>query len=182
MPVAKRYFLLFFLESKEKIDPPLLRGLSKCVFIMCNWQLPLCVKMIRVDSPLVRVNLVALVHFILVCNSLLTMEFVGAYIFYNLMFFITMIWTIHCKDSLESILLAFLIDYSSVPFDVGYIFVMFRNMNPWTIFFSIVNAIIRPFTACLLYKEFIHRGGENPFRIFWFNSNNLYEEDANINL
>uniref|UniRef100_T1H5K9 Uncharacterized protein n=1 Tax=Megaselia scalaris TaxID=36166 RepID=T1H5K9_MEGSC len=61
-----------------------------------------------IGSPFVRVKLVAFVHFIFICNAMFGSYIVGAYLFYNILFILAMFWSIHCKDSIESIQTLFL--------------------------------------------------------------------------
>lgn len=50
-----------------------------------------------------KFQLVAFVHFIFICNAMFGTGLVGAYLFYNILFILAMFWSIHCKESIESI-------------------------------------------------------------------------------
>ncbi|XP_001354837.1 type-1 angiotensin II receptor-associated protein [Drosophila miranda] len=110
-------------------------------------------------SPFVRVKLVAFVHFFFISNAMLGSWGHGAYEFYNFLFIISMFWAIHCKDSIEAVQSALVIDASSIFFDLVSIIIYFHFMNGWAIAFSIINLILRPVSVALLYREFNTRGG-----------------------
>ncbi|KAL5278587.1 AGTRAP family protein [Megaselia abdita] len=131
-----------------------------------------------ISSPFVRVKLVAFVHFIFICNAMFGTGLVGAYLFYNILFILAMFWSIHCKESIESIQTALLIDALSIVFDLICISIFFNYMNGWTITFSILNLILRPISAYLLHKEFTERGGIIPTggQIFPIHTNNQQQQ------
>lgn len=130
------------------------------------------------SSPFVRVKLVAFVHFIFISNAMLGIWLPGAYIFYNLLFIGSLFWTIHCKESVDAIHTALLINSLSIFFDLICIIVFFNHMNGWVIAFSILNLILRPFTSILLHREFTERGGTMtaPVTIFPAKQQRTYED------
>ncbi|EDW86303.1 type-1 angiotensin II receptor-associated protein isoform X1 [Drosophila tropicalis] len=110
-------------------------------------------------SPFVRVKLVAFVHYFFITNAMLGNWGHGGYEFSNFLFMIALFWTMHSKDSIESVQTALVIDASCIFFDLVFIIVYFSSMNGWAITFSIINLILRPVSVALLYREFNTRGG-----------------------
>ncbi|XP_055370918.1 uncharacterized protein LOC129605286 isoform X1 [Condylostylus longicornis] len=130
------------------------------------------------SSPFVRVKLVAFIHFIFIGNAMLGTWIPGAYIFYNILFIMSMMWSLHCKDSSEAIHTALIINVTSIFFDLICIIAFFSHMNGWVIAFSIINLIIRPFTSILLHRELNERGGviSAPVTIFPAKQQRSYED------
>ncbi|XP_065363701.1 type-1 angiotensin II receptor-associated protein [Calliphora vicina] len=110
-------------------------------------------------SPVVRIKLVAFVHFLFISNAMLGMWGHGAYEFYNFLFMIAMFWTMHSKDSVDAVHIALVIDTSSIFFDIVSIIIHANLMNGWAIAFAIINLILRPISVVLLYREFNTRSG-----------------------
>ncbi|CAD7091217.1 unnamed protein product [Hermetia illucens] len=110
-------------------------------------------------SPFVRVKLVTFVHFIFIANAMLTYTWPTAFLFYNILFIISLMWTIHCKESTDAVHTAVLIDACSIVFDLICIISFYYPINGWALAFSIINLICRPFSALLLHREFTERGG-----------------------
>ncbi|XP_068158332.1 uncharacterized protein [Drosophila tropicalis] len=54
-------------------------------------------------SPFVRVKLVAFVHYFFITNAMLGNWGHGGYEFSNFLFMIALFWTMHSKDSIESV-------------------------------------------------------------------------------
>jgi hypothetical protein len=122
---------------------------------------------------------IAAIHFVLTINALFTHETLRAYEFYNILFFVTLFWSIHSKESTEpvnlvsnSIMLlatdtenyyqAYAIDFAALFFDVFVCFVY--TINNWAVLFVILNMLFRIYSMKEIYEEIVARGGdaENP--------------------
>lgn len=47
--------------------------------------------------------MVAFIHFLFIVNSMLGYWVPNAYVFYNILFIISLFWTLHCKESVDAI-------------------------------------------------------------------------------
>ncbi|XP_064547246.1 uncharacterized protein LOC135434570 [Drosophila montana] len=110
-------------------------------------------------SQFVRVKVVAFVHFFFLTCAMMGKWGHGAYEFYNFLFIIAMFWTIQCKESIEAVQTALVINVCSIFFDLVSTIVNFDYMNGWAIAFCIINLVVRPVSVALLYREFNTRGG-----------------------
>ncbi|XP_055913012.1 type-1 angiotensin II receptor-associated protein [Eupeodes corollae] len=111
------------------------------------------------SSPYFRVKLIALVHFVFLSNAMLGTWSHSGFLFYNILFMVSLFWTLHCKESKEAIETALVIDACSIILDLISLVVFFHYMNGWAVVFTIINMIIRPLTVMLLYREYTNRGG-----------------------
>lgn len=50
-----------------------------------------------------EMQLVFFAHFLLVTNALAGSFLPPAYLFYNLLFFVALFWTLHCKESADAV-------------------------------------------------------------------------------
>lgn len=111
------------------------------------------------SSPFVRVKLVAFVHFIFIVFAMMASHLPVVMMFYNTIFMVALFWAIHCKESADAVLTAAVVNACSTIFDLISIISFFPSLNGWSLAFSIINLVFRPFTTLLLYREFNERGG-----------------------
>lgn len=100
-----------------------------------------------------------------------------AYMFYNLIFMVSLMWSVAMRDSIDSIhtvsvnnypinfvnsifFQAAAINFSSIFFDFVIIISYFGHATVWSIIFAIFNLVARPFSLLLLHKEVVDRGGD----------------------
>lgn len=102
-----------------------------------------------------------------------------AYLFYNVLFMVTLMWAVHSRESVDAIhtvsyfrnifvnkiLIGFLkaaaINFSSFFFDLVIIISFFPDFGGiWSTVFAVVNLAARPFSLLLLHKELVDRGGD----------------------
>ncbi|XP_063706657.1 uncharacterized protein LOC134835668 isoform X2 [Culicoides brevitarsis] len=110
------------------------------------------------NTPLMRVKLVTVVHGFLLVMAMQGHWLPQAYLFYNLIFVICLLWSIHAPLSVESTHFAALIDLASFFFDLICIIVN-SNYGIFSLIFAIINLAARPFSLILLNRELIDRGG-----------------------
>ncbi|CAO1391815.1 unnamed protein product [Diamesa hyperborea] len=114
-----------------------------------------------INTPFIRIRLIAFVHFSLIVNALIGHWLPQAYMFYNILFMVTLMWAIHSRESVDAIHAASAINMSSFFFDLIIIISFFPNYGGvWSAIFAIVNMAARPFTLLLLHKELVDRGGD----------------------
>lgn len=106
------------------------------------------------------VKVVFLVHFVLTawgagrwCPE--------SYLFYNLIFFLILLWTVHNKESDEPTQMAVAVNAVSIVLDVLVIAMYFPDGGSGSDRFSaamaILNLILRPFTTLVLYRIYVER-------------------------
>lgn len=105
-----------------------------------------------------RIFKLAAIHFILLSNAMFTHNTMAAYVFYNILFFISLIWAISEKESTEPVNVAYAINFASLFFDIAVCFAI--NTNDWSLIFIVLNMIFRVFSLQKLYDEMIARGGQ----------------------
>ncbi|XP_055627313.1 type-1 angiotensin II receptor-associated protein-like [Toxorhynchites rutilus septentrionalis] len=112
------------------------------------------------NTPYLRVKLIALIHFTLVAFALQSYWLPSAYSFYNLIYILSLFWAIQCRESVDAIHIASLINASSFIFDlIGIIAHFPNNGGIFSVVFAIFNLALRPFTLLVLHRELIDRGG-----------------------
>lgn len=102
-----------------------------------------------------------------------------AYLFYNLLFMVSLMWAVAVRDSIDAIhtvktlqsielqsLMLYIffqcaaINFSSIFFDFVIIISYFGHAQIWAIIFAVFNLVARPFSLLLLHKEVVDRGGD----------------------
>ncbi|XP_046688094.1 uncharacterized protein LOC124373802 isoform X1 [Homalodisca vitripennis] len=68
--------------------------------------------------PIVDLKAIFGVHFILITWGIQGHWSPDSYLFYNLLFLLTLLWSLHCKDRVEPLQMAIVIDGVSVPLDI----------------------------------------------------------------
>ncbi|XP_055546867.1 type-1 angiotensin II receptor-associated protein-like [Wyeomyia smithii] len=112
------------------------------------------------NTPQLRVKLIALIHFTLIAFALQSHWLPSAYLFYNQIFIIVLFWSIHCRESIDAVFIASAINATSFVFDLIAIIAYFpSNGGIFSVVFAIFNMAIRPFSLLLLHRELIDRGG-----------------------
>jgi len=107
-----------------------------------------------------RVKVVAAVHFVLLVLSMQDHWVPSAYLFYNIIFILTLVWSINSPLSIEAIHFASLIDFASFLFDLLCIIKNFPDYGGvFSLVFAIINLVARPFSLLLLNRELVERGG-----------------------
>jgi len=114
-----------------------------------------------VNKPFVRLRIIAYVHFALLVNAMLGHWLPSAYMFHNILFMVSLLWAIHCRESVDAIHTAAAINFSSFFFDLIIIIAFFpSSYGVWSTIFAVVNMAVRPFSLLLLHKELVDRGGD----------------------
>ncbi|XP_023701827.1 type-1 angiotensin II receptor-associated protein isoform X2 [Cryptotermes secundus] len=84
-----------------------------------------------------------------------------SYLFYNLLFFLILLWAVHHKESDEPMQMAVAVNAVCLVLDVMVISLYFPRSNDGSERFScgmaILNLIIRPFTTLVLYRIYVER-------------------------
>lgn len=106
------------------------------------------------------IKVVFLVHFIL------TSWAAGhwcpvSYLFYNLIFFLILLWAVHNKEGDEPTQMAVAVSATSIVLDVMVIAMYFPHTDSGSERFSaamaILNLILRPLTTLVLYRIYVER-------------------------
>jgi len=111
------------------------------------------------------IKLIFLVHLILSSWGMqsLSSQIPSSYVYYNLVYMVTLLWAIG-TDSLDSVIMAFLVNVSNLALDTLTLSLYWPNwvQRKERLYFGFViaNAIIRPITAILLYRIFRDRDTE----------------------
>jgi len=114
-----------------------------------------------VNTPFMRLRIIGFVHFSLLVNAMMGRWIPQAYLFYNILFMVSLLWAIHCRESVDAIHTAAAINFSSFFFDLVLIISFFPEVGGiWSTVFAVVNMVARPFTLLLLHKELVDRGGD----------------------
>jgi len=84
-----------------------------------------------------------------------------SYLFYNLIFFLILLWAVHNKESDEPAQMAVAVSTVSIVLDVLVIAMYFPDNGSGSDRFSaamaILNLILRPFTTLVLYRIYVER-------------------------
>ncbi|EAT43391.1 AAEL005205-PA [Aedes aegypti] len=112
------------------------------------------------NTPHIRVKLVAMIHTTLIAAALNSYWLPASYQFYNILFIISLFWAIHWKESSDAVQIACLIDVIGFLFDLTGIILYFPSKGAiLSAVFAIFNLALRPFTLLLLHRELTDRGG-----------------------
>ncbi|XP_046688095.1 uncharacterized protein LOC124373802 isoform X2 [Homalodisca vitripennis] len=68
--------------------------------------------------PIVDLKAIFGVHFILITWGIQGHWSPDSYLFYNLLFLLTLLWSLHCKDRVEPLQMAMQIDGASIILDI----------------------------------------------------------------
>uniref|UniRef100_A0A1B6DAE5 Type-1 angiotensin II receptor-associated protein n=1 Tax=Clastoptera arizonana TaxID=38151 RepID=A0A1B6DAE5_9HEMI len=114
--------------------------------------------------PTVPFKAVLAVHFILITWGIQGSWSPDSYLFYNLIFILSMLWSIHEKDRVEPLQVAMAIDIFSIIADI----IIITNYFPLHFFgeklsvsFAIINLIFRPISIAMIGKLCAERMGIN---------------------
>ncbi|XP_055585977.1 type-1 angiotensin II receptor-associated protein-like [Uranotaenia lowii] len=118
-----------------------------------------------INTPHVRVKLVTFVHFVLIVFALLGNWLPSAYLFYNIIYMAALFWSIHCRESIDAVHIAALVNATSFMFDLLSIISWFPDRHILSAVMAIFNMALRPFTLLVLYRELMDRGGSFAFGI-----------------
>lgn len=84
-----------------------------------------------------------------------------SYLFYNLIFFVILLWAVHNKEGDEPTQMAVAVSAVSIVLDVLVIAMYFPDTRSGSERFSaamaILNLILRPFTTMVLYRMYVER-------------------------
>ncbi|CAG9803028.1 unnamed protein product [Chironomus riparius] len=112
----------------------------------------------QIGIPHSRIFQIAAIHFVLMVNAMFTLRTIAAYEFYNILFFISLFWSIKEKEATEPVNVAYAINFASIFFDIAVCFAI--DTNNWALAFILLNMIFRVFSLKQIYEEMIARGGE----------------------
>lgn len=112
------------------------------------------------NSPHIRVKVVAIIHTFLIAAALNSYWLPSAYIFYNLLFILSLFWAIHWKQSSDAVQIACWINGLGFLLDLTGIILYFPSKGAiLSAIFVIFNLALRPFSCLLLHRELTDRGG-----------------------
>ncbi|KAI1309373.1 Type-1 angiotensin II receptor-associated protein-like [Halotydeus destructor] len=85
----------------------------------------------------------------------------NSYSTYNLLFLVSLLWSLHAKDSEDAILMAAAINVFSIVFDAITIGIYYGSgqSNAFSTFMVITNLLLRPITSLVLLRFFNERSG-----------------------
>lgn len=112
--------------------------------------------------PNAPIKIIFVIHFFLSIWGVQGSWSPDSYFFYNLLFFITLMWAIQCKDSVEPVEMALFIGVSSIILDIIVITVCFpydHSSSRFSVGMAILNLLVRPVTSMLLYRVYADRSG-----------------------
>ncbi|XP_069675912.1 type-1 angiotensin II receptor-associated protein isoform X2 [Periplaneta americana] len=112
------------------------------------------------DIPSAPIKVVFLVHFILTAWGVQGHWCPMSYLFYNLMFFMILLWAIHHKEGDEPMQMAVAVSALSIFLDVIVISMYFPDSyrsERFSVGMAILNLIIRPVTTLVLYRIYVER-------------------------
>lgn len=113
-----------------------------------------------INTPQIRVKLVAIIHTFLIAAALNSYWLPAAYSFYNFLFIISLFWSIHWRQSSDAVQIACFINLMGFLLDLTGIIIYFPSKGAiLSAIFAIFNLALRPFTLILLHRELTDRGG-----------------------
>lgn len=115
------------------------------------------------DIPSLPLKVVFFVHLLLSTWAMQGSWLPQSYLYYNVVFLITLLWALHHKDSDEPVFMALIINIISIILDVVVIAVFCRydpsSYEQFTIAFSILNLIFRLVSSLILFRTMNERSG-----------------------
>lgn len=115
------------------------------------------------EIPNARLKLIFYVHFSLIVLALVGSWGSSAYLFYNLLFMITLLWSLFDNNAAESVQHAILINGISLVFDIILLATGFphdgRSGDRFSAAMAILNLVVRPFSTILLHRILQERNG-----------------------
>uniref|UniRef100_A0A1B6M401 Type-1 angiotensin II receptor-associated protein n=1 Tax=Graphocephala atropunctata TaxID=36148 RepID=A0A1B6M401_9HEMI len=112
--------------------------------------------------PVIDLKAIFGVHFILITWGIQGHWSPDSYLFYNLVFVLTLLWSIHCKDKVEPIQMAVVIDGASIILDVfaiGMNYPSIYTTEKFSVFMALLNLVLRPISVVLLGRICADRMG-----------------------
>ncbi|XP_034239165.1 uncharacterized protein LOC117644083 [Thrips palmi] len=106
---------------------------------------------------------VFLVHFVLITWGIQGYWSPDSFLFYNALFILSILWSIHNKESDEPLQISVIINVISILFDVivlaTYFPRSFSSSERFSVAMTILNLVIRPVTSVVLWRLASERGG-----------------------
>ncbi|XP_013787643.1 type-1 angiotensin II receptor-associated protein-like [Limulus polyphemus] len=106
------------------------------------------------------------IHFILSMWALQSPWLPSSYLYYNSIFLVTLLWSLHWQDSDEPVFMALVIDAISILLDIITISIYYQNTHndkvrgiKFSAGMCILNLILRVVSVFILLKVFQERGG-----------------------
>ncbi|XP_023220915.1 type-1 angiotensin II receptor-associated protein-like [Centruroides sculpturatus] len=116
-----------------------------------------------INVPNAPLKVVFFLHFLLTTWALQIDWLPPSYGYYNLVFLLLIIWSIHYRDSEEPVFMALVVDVAAIILDMISISIYFNHANSHTMRFAIVmsiaNIVIRPISAIILLRIYNERSG-----------------------
>ncbi|XP_054265960.1 type-1 angiotensin II receptor-associated protein isoform X1 [Macrosteles quadrilineatus] len=112
--------------------------------------------------PSINLKIIFGVHFILITWGIQGHWSPDSYFFYNLVFILTLLWGIHCKDKAEPIQIAMVIDGVSVLLDIFAVGMNTPSVyagEKFSVAMALLNLALRPITVVLLGRVCADRMG-----------------------
>lgn len=131
------------------------------------------------ESSHLALKVVVIVHFILSVWGSMFFLTGTSYMYMNAFVLAFGIWAIISPESVDAVLMFFIMDVISIVLDAVFIGV-FASMSPnaehslagntyrFCLGMSILNLILKPFTSFILYRNYQERRGETAFPTFGF--------------
>lgn len=114
-------------------------------------------KMISIQNP--QLKAIFLIHMLLTVWPLQEGWAPQAYLYYNLVYLLTLIWAIHHKDSEEPVFMALAINLGTILMDIVTLGMHFPSQFTFCAGIAIVNLLFRPVSSVFLLRIFNERGG-----------------------
>lgn len=135
--------------------------------------------------PNFHLKIVFIAHFMLISLASLGSWCSQAYLFYNFVLIITLLWSIHRHDADEPVQMAIFVNGTSIILDIILLAMRFPDDHSASERFSaamaILHLIARPFSALFLAKLLQERSGAAGGNIFAGPRNHSYEDmDKNV--
>ncbi|EEC07596.1 conserved hypothetical protein [Ixodes scapularis] len=112
-----------------------------------------------ISVPNLQLKAIFLLHLLLSLWPLQERWAPQAYLYYNLVYLLTLAWAIHNKDSEEPVFMALAINLGSIIMDIITLAMSFPSTFTFCAGMAIVLLLFRPISSILLLRIFNERGG-----------------------
>ncbi|XP_064459524.1 type-1 angiotensin II receptor-associated protein-like [Ornithodoros turicata] len=112
-----------------------------------------------VSVPNLVLKVIFFLHLFLTVWPLIEFWSPYAYMYYNLLFLLMLLWGIHLKESEEPIFMALVINFGAILLDIIILALRFPPTFTFCAGMCILNLILRPVTCIYLLRLFNERGG-----------------------
>lgn len=121
--------------------------------------------MIPITQPPLKI--VFFIHFVLSVWALQAGWLSNSYLYYNMVFLLVILWSLHSQEADEPVFMALTINLVSILLDCICIGVGYSQLgkfpqsdnNRFSLAMAIINLLLRPITSIMLFKIFSERSG-----------------------